>query len=1260
MSSRSTGPRPTPALQPDCTQQLRTLLSSRILILDGAMGTMIQRHRLGEAEYRGERFADWDSDLKGNNDLLSLTQPELIGSIHAEYLAGGADFIETNTFNSQRISLSDYGMQDLAYEFNVASARLAREACDIATEQDPQRPRYVAGALGPTGRTASISPDVNDPSKRNVTFEELVEAYLEQANGLVDGGADLLLIETIFDTLNAKAAIFAVETLFEQRERRWPVIISGTITDASGRTLTGQVTEAFWNSVRHAKPLAVGLNCALGAAEMRQYVQELSNIADCFISCYPNAGLPNAFGEYDEEPDHMGDIVGSFAADGLVNILGGCCGTTPEHITAIAERAAHHSPRVVPSIPPALRLSGLEPMTVLPDSLFVNVGERTNITGSARFRKLIKAGDYTAALAVARQQVEAGAQVIDINMDEGMIDGVEAMDRFAKLIASEPDICRVPVMVDSSKWEVIEAGLRCIQGKSIVNSISMKEGVEAFKERARLCRKYGAAIVVMAFDEDGQADNLQRRKDICQTAYRILVDEVGFPAEDIIFDPNAFALATGIEEHSNYGVDYIEATRWIRANLPYAGISGGVSNVSFSFRGNNPVRESIHAVFLYHAIKAGMTMGIVNAGALVVYDQIDPELRERIEDVVLNRRPDAAERLLEIAERHNATGPQTPAQQQEWRSLPLRERITHALVKGIDEHVVDDTEQLRLELVESGGRPLDVIEGPLMDGMGVVGDLFGAGKMFLPQVVKSARVMKKAVAHLIPFIEAERKPGDAARTKGKIVMATVKGDVHDIGKNIVGVVLQCNNYDVVDLGVMVPARKILDAAKAENADVIGLSGLITPSLDEMVGFAEEMERLGLDIPLLIGGATTSRAHTAVKIDPKYSGPVVWVKDASRSVPTVAALLSDERRGKLLADVDADYTSLRARHAAKRTDRKLIGYDTARERRSPVDWSDYVPPRPHFLSDQDEVDGPTAWTKTFAEFPLGTLREYIDWQPFFNAWEMKGRFPDILNNPATGDVARKLWDDAQAMLDTVIEEKWLTANGVAGFFPAAAVGDDVELYTGEDRSDIRLKLHHLRQQGDHRPGVPNRSLADYVAPKDTGLRDYVGGFAVTAGLGAQEHIMKFKDDLDDYSAILLESLADRLAEAFAECLHKIVRHELWGYAPDEKLDNLELIGEKYVGIRPAPGYPACPDHTEKATIWELLNVEQETGMELTESMAMWPGASVSGLYFSHPASQYFVVGRVGQDQVTDYAERKGWSMQVAEKWLSPNLGYDPES
>nr|WP_188837909.1 methionine synthase [Flexivirga endophytica] len=1244
-------------------------MAQRVLLLDGSMGVFIQRHKLSEEEFRGERFADWDKDVKGNNDLLSITNPSVISAIHDAYLASGADIIETNTFSAQRISMADYGMEELSYELNYESARLARAACDaVSTEESP---RYVAGALGPTNRTASISPDVNDPGARNTSFEQLVDAYHEQAEGLVDGGSDILLVETIFDTLNAKAAIFALETLFEERGRRWPIFISGTITDASGRTLSGQVTEAFWNSVRHAQPLAVGFNCALGAADMRQYAAELSRVADCFTFCYPNAGLPNAFGEYDQPAEEMADILGEFATGGLVNVLGGCCGTTPEHISEIGKRIDGVAPRVPSEPERAMRLSGLEPFNITRDSLFVNVGERTNITGSARFRKLIKAGDYPTALNVARQQVEAGAQVIDINMDEGMIDGVEAMDRFCKLIATEPDICRVPVMIDSSKWEVIEAGLRCIQGKPIVNSISMKEGTEKFIEQARLCRRYGAAVVVMAFDEEGQADTLERRKEVCQKAYDILTKEVGFPAEDIIFDANMFALATGIEEHHAYGTDFIEATRWITENLPGVQTSGGVSNVSFSFRGNNPVREAIHAVFLYHAIRAGLSMGIVNAGQLGVYDEIDAKLRERIEDVVLDRREDATERLLEVAEEYNKDAEeQGPDDKLKWRADPVRERITHALVKGIDEFIVEDTEEMRAELASRGERPLNVIEGPLMDGMGVVGDLFGAGKMFLPQVVKSARVMKKAVAHLIPYIEAEKKPGDAERAKGKIVMATVKGDVHDIGKNIVGVVLQCNNYDVVDLGVMVPAQKILDTAKAEKADMIGLSGLITPSLDEMVNVAEEMERQGWEVPLLIGGATTSRAHTAVKVTPKYHGHVVWVKDASRSVPTAAALLSDERRDAFMADINADYDSIRKRHAAKKNDRPLLSYADALAERTPIDWSDYKPPRPRFLlqqakdvADDGEPDSHSgkisSYTRTFKDYPLETLRDYVDWQPFFNAWEMKGKFPDILNNPATGEAARRLWDDAQQMLDKVIAEGWLHANGVVGFFPANAIGDDLELYADETRSEIRTTLHHLRQQGHHREGVPNRSLADYIAPKETGLPDYIGGFAVTAGLGSQEKIKEFKDDLDDYSAILLESLADRLAEAFAERMHDVVRHDLWGYAPDEKLSNEDLIAEKYRGIRPAPGYPACPEHTEKATLFELLDATNQTGIELTDSMAMWPGAAVSGWYFSHPDSQYFVVGRLGRDQVESYAERKGWTLKQAERWLSSNLGYEPE-
>ncbi|MDX1872816.1 methionine synthase [Mycolicibacterium sp. 120266] len=1238
-----------PHIRPDCTDELAATLRRRIVVIDGAMGTAIQRDRPDEAGYRGERFADWPSDLVGNNDLLTLTQPHIISGIHREYLEAGADIIETNTFNANAVSLADYGLEELGYELNYAGAALARTACDEFST--PDKPRYVAGALGPTTRTASISPDVNDPGARNVSYDQLVAAYSDAASGLVDGGADLLIVETIFDTLNAKAAIFAIERLFEERGRRWPVIISGTITDASGRTLSGQTTEAFWNSIRHAKPLAVGLNCALGAPEMRPYLAEISRIADTFVSCYPNAGLPNAFGEYDETPTRQAGYVAEFADAGLVNLVGGCCGTTPAHIADIAKVVDGKTPRAVPTIEVATRLAGLEPLNITDESLFVNIGERTNITGSARFRNLIKAEDYDTALSVALQQVEVGAQVIDINMDEGMIDGVAAMDRFTKLIAAEPDISRVPVMIDSSKFEVIETGLKNVQGKPIVNSISLKEGEEKFVREARLCRKYGAAVVVMAFDEQGQADNLERRKQICGRAYRILTDEVGFPPEDIIFDPNCFALATGIEEHATYGIDFIDSCAWIKENLPGVHISGGISNVSFSFRGNNPVREAIHAVFLFHAIKAGLDMGIVNAGALVPYDSIDPELRERIEDVVLNRREDAAERLLEIAERFNKSDKTEEAGAAQWRSLPVRERITHALVKGIDAHVDDDTEELRAEIAAAGGRPIEVIEGPLMDGMNVVGDLFGSGKMFLPQVVKSARVMKKAVAYLLPFIEAEKADSgtsSAKDTNGTIIMATVKGDVHDIGKNIVGVVLQCNNFEVIDLGVMVPASKILDAAKEHDADIIGLSGLITPSLDEMANFAVEMEREGLQIPLLIGGATTSRAHTAVKISPRRSGPVVWVKDASRSVPVAAALLDDKQRPALLEATEKDYASLRERHAQK-NERPTLTLEKARANRTPVDWAGYTPP----------VPAQGVGVRDFSDYDLAELREYIDWQPFFNAWEMKGRFPDILNNPASGEAARKLYDDAQEMLDTLIKEKWLTANGVIGFFPANAVGDDIEVYTDQTRTEVLATLHNLRQQGEHRDGIPNRSLGDFIAPRETGLRDYVGAFAVTAGLGSADKIAEFKADHDDYSAILLESLADRLAEAFAERMHERVRKEFWGYQPDEQLDNEALIAEKYTGIRPAPGYPACPEHTEKVTLFSLLDATERTGIELTESMAMWPGAAVSGWYFSHPQSQYFVVGRLAQDQVADYAKRKGWTLKEAERWLAPNLGYNPE-
>ncbi|ORV91077.1 methionine synthase [Mycolicibacterium iranicum] len=1237
-----------PNIRPDCTEELTAALRKRIVVIDGAMGTAIQRDRPDEAGYRGDRFTEWPTALQGNNDLLTLTQPQIIEGIHREYLEAGADILETNTFNANAISLSDYDMADLSYELNYAGAALARKAADEYTTAD--KPRYVAGAIGPTTRTASISPVVNDPGARNVSYDQLVAAYLEAANGLVDGGSDLIIIETIFDSLNAKAAVFAVETLFEERGRRWPVIISGTITDASGRTLSGQVTEAFWNAIRHAKPLAVGLNCALGAPEMRPYIAEMARIADTFVSCYPNAGLPNAFGEYDESPERQASYIADFAEAGLVNLVGGCCGTAPPHIAEIAKAVDGKSPRELPRIDVATRLSGLEPLNITDDSLFVNIGERTNITGSARFRNLIKAEDYDTALSVALQQVEVGAQVIDINMDEGMIDGVAAMDRFTKLIAAEPDISRVPVMIDSSKWEVIEAGLKNVQGKPIVNSISLKEGEEKFVREAKLCRKYGAAVVVMAFDEQGQADNLERRKEICGRAYRILTEEVGFPPEDIIFDPNCFALATGIEEHATYGIDFIEACAWIKENLPGVHISGGISNVSFSFRGNNPVREAIHAVFLFHAIKAGLDMGIVNAGALVPYDSIDPELRDRIEDVVLNRREDAAERLLEIAERFNSKEKGEDPKAAEWRSLPVRERITHALVKGIDAHVDDDTEELRAEIAAAGGRPIEVIEGPLMDGMNVVGDLFGSGKMFLPQVVKSARVMKKAVAYLLPYIEAEKEEStkQAKDTNGTIIMATVKGDVHDIGKNIVGVVLQCNNYEVIDLGVMVPAAKILEAAKEHDADIIGLSGLITPSLDEMVNFAVEMEREGLEIPLLIGGATTSRAHTAVKVAPRRKGPVVWVKDASRSVPVAAALLDDRQRPALLEATEKDYASLRERHAQK-NERPMITLEKARANRTPIEWDGYTPPVPAI----------GLGVREFLDYDLAELREYIDWQPFFNAWEMKGRFPDILNNPASGEAARKLYDDAQEMLDTAIKEKWLTANGVIGFFPANAVADDIEVYTDDSRTEVLTTLYNLRQQGEHREGIPNRSQGDFIAPKDTGLRDYVGAFAVTAGLGSGEKIAEFKAAHDDYSAILLESLADRLAEAFAERMHQRVRTELWGYQPDEELDNDALIAEKYVGIRPAPGYPSCPEHTEKVTLFTMMDVTERTGIELTESMAMWPGAAVSGWYFSHPQSQYFVVGRLAQDQVADYARRKGWTLQEAERWLAPNLGYNPE-
>ena len=1245
-------------------ETIRKAIAERILILDGGMGTRIQSYKLSEADYRGERFKDWESDLSGNNDLLVLSQPELIKEVHCAYLDAGADIIGTNTFNCQVISMADYHMESLAYELNVAAARLACEAADSRATAD--RPRFVSGNIGPTNRTASISPDVNDPGKRNTSFMELVDAYAEQTRGLIDGGVDLLLIETIFDTLNAKAAIFAAYRVFEEYGFKLPIIISGTITDASGRTLSGQVAEAFWNSIRHAEPLAVGLNCALGGKDMRPYIEELSGLADCYISCYPNAGLPNAFGEYDEQPDETAAIVAEFAEAGFINLVGGCCGTQPEHIAAIAEQAGKHSPRVPPKHVPITRLSGLEPLNITPEKGFINVGERTNVTGSAKFRNLIKDGDYTTALDVARSQVENGAAIMDINMDEGMLDGVEAMRTFCNLVASEPDISRVPMMVDSSKWEVIETGLQCLQGKCIVNSISLKEGEEKFLHEANMCRHYGAAVVVMAFDEDGQADNLERRKEICGRAYKLLTEKLNFPPEDIIFDPNIFAVATGIEEHARYGLDFIEACAWIKENCPHAHISGGVSNISFSFRGNNKVRESIHSVFLYHATKAGMDMGIVNAGQLTVYEDIEQELRDAIEDVILNRKDDpqeSTEKLLELAEKYK--GDATEADQGDrlaWRDNDARERIKHALIKGIDQFVEEDTEELRKEISDRGGKPLEVIEGPLMDGMNVVGDLFGAGKMFLPQVVKSARVMKKAVAYLIPYIEDEKEEGEDPSDNGTVIMATVKGDVHDIGKNIVGVVLQCNNFEVIDLGVMCPAQKILDAAKEHDADIIGLSGLITPSLDEMVHFAKEMERQGLNIPLLVGGATTSRAHTAVKIEPNYHGPVVWVKDASRSVPTVAKLLDEDSRNTMMEELKAEYAKLRERHSGKERQEKLLPIDKARANRSVPEWSDFEPPQPQMIAEQlkKNADATPEYVKVFNDYPLAELREAIDWGPFFAAWEIKGRFPDVLNNPSTGETARKLYEEANEMLDKMIEEQWIRANGVIGLFPANQVdSDDIAIYTDESRQTERARLHCLRQQSQHRDGVPNRSLSDYVAPAETGLKDYVGAFAVTAGLGSAEKAEEFKKANDDYSAILLESLADRLAEAFAERMHERVRKEFWGYAPEEALDNDALIKEKYQGIRPAPGYPACPEHTEKEGIWELLDVENNTGMKLTESMAMWPGAAVSGLYFAHPESRYFVVGRINRDQVADYAKRKGWEQREAERWLSPNLAYEPE-
>ncbi|HEY8007054.1 MAG TPA: methionine synthase [Methylocella sp.] len=1224
---------------------LQSAALERILVLDGAMGTMIQQHKFSEADFRATRFADWPRDLRGNNDLLSLTQPDAIRAIHLAYFEAGADIVETNTFSSTRIAQADYGMEELVTELNFASARLAREAADAAEQRDGIR-RFVAGALGPTNRTASISPDVNNPGFRAVSFDELSTAYAEAADALIEGGADLLIVETIFDTLNAKAALFGIDSVFEKRGERLPVMISGTITDLSGRTLSGQTPAAFWYSLRHAKPLTIGLNCALGAREMRSHLAELSRIADTLVCAYPNAGLPNEFGLYDESPEYMASLVGEFADAGLVNIIGGCCGTTPEHIHAIAERVKGVAPRKVPTIEPLLRLSGLEPFVLNHEIPFVNVGERTNVTGSAKFRKLIKEGDFAAALDVARDQVAAGAQIIDVNMDEGLLDSEKVMVEFLNLVAAEPDISRVPVMIDSSKFQVIESGLKCVQGKAVVNSISMKAGIEKFLAEAKAVRAHGAAVVVMAFDEKGQADTLERRVDICSRAYEILTKDAGFPPEDIIFDPNIFPVATGIDEHNNYGVDFIEAARQIRKKFPLVHISGGVSNLSFSFRGNEPVREAMHSVFLYHAIAAGMDMGIVNAGQLAVYAEIEPQLREACEDVVLNRRPDATERLLALAEGYKGQGAQAVEKNLAWREETVAKRLEHALVNGITEFVDRDVEEARA----AAKRPLDVIEGPLMAGMNVVGDLFGSGKMFLPQVVKSARVMKQAVAYLLPYMDEEkRKNGTGERSSaGKILMATVKGDVHDIGKNIVGVVLACNNYEIIDLGVMVPAAKILATAREENVDAIGLSGLITPSLDEMCFVAAEMEREGFELPLLIGGATTSRVHTAVKIHPNYAkGQAVYVTDASRAVGVVQALLSTEARGAYIDTVRAEYGKVAEAHRRSEADKQRLPLAKARANAFKTDWSGYTPPRPLFTG-----------TRVFRTYDVGELVPYIDWTPFFQTWEMRGRYPAILDDEKQGDAARQLFDDAQAMLARVVEERWFDPKGIIGFWPANSVGEDINLYTGESRVENLATFYTLRQQLLRRDGRPNLALADFIAPVESGKPDYVGAFVVTSGAREDKISKRFAKANDDYGSILVKALADRLAEAFAERMHERVRREFWAYAPDEILTNDERINETYRGIRPAPGYPAQPDHTEKATLFKLLGAERRIGVSLTESYAMWPGSSVSGLYLAHPESHYFGVAKIERDQVEDYARRKDMNIAEVERWLAPVLNYAP--
>jgi 5-methyltetrahydrofolate--homocysteine methyltransferase len=1262
------------ATDPACVSPLPALMRQRLLILDGAMGTMIQRYPLEEEDFRGQRFADHPRPLRGNNDLLSLTRPDIIRAIHAEYFAAGADMVETNTFSGTTIAQADYALEHVVYELNYESARLAREVADEFTAQNPAQPRFVAGAIGPTNRTASLSPDVNRPGFRAVTFDELATAYLEQTRGLVDGGVDTLLIETIFDTLNAKAALFAVQQFFNEGGRVVPVMISGTITDASGRTLSGQTVEAFWHSIKHLPLLSVGLNCALGADQLRTYVRELARLADVPVSAYPNAGLPNAFGGYDESAQEFAALVEDYLKEGLLNVVGGCCGTTPQHIAELKKLADSYGPREVlaaqlhPLAPTAqladdehasvaslalggggeklakgtTHLAGLEPFNITPESLFVNIGERCNVTGSRAFARLIRSGDYEAALAVARAQVEGGAQVLDINMDEGMLDSEAVMTTFLHLIASEPDIARLPIMIDSSKWTVLEAGLKCVQGKSIVNSISLKEGEERFRHHARLVRQYGAAVVVMAFDEGGQADSYERRIAICQRSYDILVKEVGFPAEDIIFDPNILTVGTGLEEHRNYALDFIAAVKWIKENLPGCRTSGGVSNISFSFRGNDVVREAMHAAFLYHAIRAGLDMGIVNAGQLAVYDDVPKDLLELCEDVLLNRRPDATERLVDFAETVKQKG-KVEVVADAWRSLPVAERLQHALVRGITEFIDQDTEEVRQQV----GRPLDVIEGPLMAGMNVVGDLFGAGKMFLPQVVKSARVMKKAVAYLQPYLEAE-KAGAARQTAGKILLATVKGDVHDIGKNIVGVVLACNNFEIVDLGVMVPLERILDEAQKQGADIIGLSGLITPSLDEMVYVAREMEKRKLQVPLLIGGATTSRLHTAVKIAPAYSGSAVYVNDASRSVGVAASLLGSGKAA-YTATIAAEYEALRADHASRQRDKNYLSINAARANGYHADWETTPITKPSFLG-----------TQVLDNYPLDELARYIDWTPFFHTWELRGRYPRILDDENLGEAARKLFEDAQKMLAEVIANKSLTARAVLGFWPANTKDHDtIEIYADDTRQQVRDEFFTLRQQGEKGPGIPNVAFSDYVAPKETGRADYVGGFAVTAGLGIEKLIEQYEADHDDYSSIMIKALADRLAEAFAERLHQRVREEFWGYAPNENLSGEELIKEEYRGIRPAPGYPGCPDHTEKITLFRLLDAEKQTGIILTENLAMYPTAAVSGLYYAHPAAKYFGLGKIGRDQVADIAERKHMPLPELERWLMPNLNYDPQ-